>query len=621
MPVGNVQLAKDQSSSFYKYAPDLFNGNIRNMKVGIKKLDNPIGYYTYGYDQLNRIVKMDAWKDAETISEKYKERVTYDPNGNIKSYLRHNQNGVAMDKLTYNYAEDNNKLRQIKDDAPDNVNDQDIDTQRDEDNYVYDCSGNLIEDKSDKVKINWNLYGKVTDVKQNGTANFLTYGYDPMQNRALKVSGTGSAETKTYYFRDAQGNVLATYRLKNDVFSLEEVDIYGSSRLGLLKPNLQLYPSVSTENKDIEGQKRYELSNHLSNVLAVISDRKKGFGNINGNYAYFEALTLTAQDYYPFGMSLPGRTFNTEGYKYSFNGKEEDAEWTKQDYGARMYDKLSGRFWSIDPLTAQYPWYTPYQFAGNTPIQAIDLDGLEPYRLAYGFANNNNPKQNLFHSDNVINMYNATFVTSFNSLGIPRSSKYFWNEWQSTPLGVDALSPSNLKSIKRGESPIVDEQWNNVMKQFGADGTLEEIIQHHHHNKGPNAIPLPASKHTSAQYTQENHAMEQRVGKVSQKPGRFVKGAASVFLNLLPLLINSPNSPVYQFHQAGTITENKAYPTNLEDGPAYYEWRLRTDLAKEPIKEVEYFNSFTKINGEWRGKDPTGQKDYFDKDGNKIKFD
>ena len=36
------------------------------------------------------------------------------------------------------------------------------------------------------------------------------------------------------------------------------------------------------------------------------------------------------------------------------------------------------RFMSVDPLAPEYPWYTPYQFAGNTPIQAIDLDGLEP---------------------------------------------------------------------------------------------------------------------------------------------------------------------------------------------------------------------------------------------------
>ena len=32
----------------------------------------------------------------------------------------------------------------------------------------------------------------------------------------------------------------------------------------------------------------------------------------------------------------------------------------------------------MDPLRKEYPWYTPYQFAGNTPIKFIHLDGLEP---------------------------------------------------------------------------------------------------------------------------------------------------------------------------------------------------------------------------------------------------
>ena len=199
-----------------------------------------------------------------------------------------------------------------------------------------------------------------------------------MQNRALKVSGTRESVKKTYYFRDAQGNVLATYTLKNDVLTLEEIDIYGSSRLGLLKPNLQMYPSVSVENKDFEGKKNYELSNHLGNVLAVISDRKKGMGSSSGNYAYFDAVTISATDYFPFGMAMPGRTFNTEGYKFGFNGKENDSEWAKQDYGMRISDPRIARFLSIDPLTAQYPFYSPYQFAGNMPIWAIDLDGLEP---------------------------------------------------------------------------------------------------------------------------------------------------------------------------------------------------------------------------------------------------
>lgn len=71
---------------------------------------------------------------------------------------------------------------------------------------------------------------------------------------------------------------------------------------------------------------------------------------------------------------------------FGFNGKENDNEvkgnGNQQDYGMRIYDNRSCRFLSVDPLTNKYPWYTPYQFAGNTPIQAIDIDGLEPENVA-----------------------------------------------------------------------------------------------------------------------------------------------------------------------------------------------------------------------------------------------
>jgi Bacterial toxin 46 len=43
----------------------------------------------------------------------------------------------------------------------------------------------------------------------------------------------------------------------------------------------------------------------------------------------------------------------------------------------RIYDPRIGKFLSVDPIAANYPMLTPYQFASNSPIQAIDLDGLE----------------------------------------------------------------------------------------------------------------------------------------------------------------------------------------------------------------------------------------------------
>ena len=77
---------------------------------------------------------------------------------------------------------------------------------------------------------------------------------------------------------------------------------------------------------------------------------------------------------------MPNRTFNSESYRYGFNGMEKDDEWKAgavYDYGFRIYDARIAKFLSVDPLTSSYPWYTPYQFAGNSPIKFIDLDGLE----------------------------------------------------------------------------------------------------------------------------------------------------------------------------------------------------------------------------------------------------
>jgi RHS repeat-associated protein len=81
-------------------------------------------------------------------------------------------------------------------------------------------------------------------------------------------------------------------------------------------------------------------------------------------------------------MVMPGRSFEVAGaYRYGFNGKESDKEWdgggATYDYGFRIYDPRIARFLSVDPLSPEYPWYTPYQFAGNKPIDGVDLDGLE----------------------------------------------------------------------------------------------------------------------------------------------------------------------------------------------------------------------------------------------------
>jgi len=82
---------------------------------------------------------------------------------------------------------------------------------------------------------------------------------------------------------------------------------------------------------------------------------------------------------------MVGREFvgdTVAGYRYGFNGVEKDneikGEGNSLSFKYRVEDPRLGRFLSVDPLTKTYPWYSPYQFAGNTPIQAIDVEGAEP---------------------------------------------------------------------------------------------------------------------------------------------------------------------------------------------------------------------------------------------------
>jgi len=73
--------------------------------------------------------------------------------------------------------------------------------------------------------------------------------------------------------------------------------------------------------------------------------------------------------------------------RYGFNGKMKDNEVEGEgdvyDFGARIYDSRLGRFLSVDPFAQKYPELTTYQFASNSPIANIDLDGLEKFYYNY----------------------------------------------------------------------------------------------------------------------------------------------------------------------------------------------------------------------------------------------
>ena len=77
---------------------------------------------------------------------------------------------------------------------------------------------------------------------------------------------------------------------------------------------------------------------------------------------------------------------NIGGYRYFFNGQEGDNEVFTENslfaFDYRMHDARLGRFWSVDPLAAKYPWNSTYAFCENTPIWARELEGLEAWTVS-----------------------------------------------------------------------------------------------------------------------------------------------------------------------------------------------------------------------------------------------
>ncbi|MEL7147663.1 MAG: hypothetical protein AAFO69_14915, partial [Bacteroidota bacterium] len=176
--------------------------------------------------------------------------------------------------------------------------------------YRYDRIGNLIEDDVQHTTIDWTVYGKVDKVTKGG-GNVTDFTYDPAGNRVKKTTTTvdGSSKT-TYYIRDASGNIMATYKLQDSETTplLQEMPIYGSSRLGE-------YRGQSVWGQLQLGERRYEVSNHLGNVLSTFTDQL--IVDTNGDR---QLAVTSASDYYPFGMQMPGRNLGSGNYRYGFNG-------------------------------------------------------------------------------------------------------------------------------------------------------------------------------------------------------------------------------------------------------------------------------------------------------------
>jgi hypothetical protein len=253
---------------------------------------------------------------------------------------------------------------------------------------------NLISEQENISNIEWTVYGKISRISK--PSNFdLRYTYDAAGNRiSKKLNGV-----TTWYVRDASGNVMSVYShgasdYSNGQLSQIEVDLYGSSRLGISSrvTNMESEdnPGIALEGLGMakfanfnRRKKFFELGNHLGNVLATVSDAKRGVSGDGSLVDRYESDVVSASDYYPFGMLQPDRSWDGGKYRYGFNGQEKSDEIKGEgnSYSALFweYDPRVARRWNVD--VRPKVWESPYVSFVNNPLSIIDPLGDTTYRF------------------------------------------------------------------------------------------------------------------------------------------------------------------------------------------------------------------------------------------------
>ena len=689
----------------------LFNGNISWMTTDLKKIGQQKGSrakgmqsMVYQYDQLHRIVQSrslvsytpgSGFNTRNGVSP-YDEDYTYDPNGNILTLQRNDDHSTVMDNFQYQYYAHTNRLREIRP-ASDSLvissgevqsdsrvyrkvrlngsayvpagkkveirafeniyMDNDFEAQDGSDfwahivdgPYQYDAIGNLTANFEKETQITWTPYGKVREVHVKNDTIVVKYKYDATGNRIEKNVVRLDSISKSYvtrYLHDAGGNVMAIYK---DTTRTEQ-PIYGSARLGEFKGGR--YAGERTL-----GERNYELSNHLGNILTVITD------NVNMTTDSTWVSVVSASDYYPFGLTMKGRTgewsaheaaqsnivlasdfnqgsyspFTSDGtgvlsvdagrlklsgaslwntaatlvttvsghqysvsfdadvnnsgpivafvsdrtnnlasltieangsysytftatsvesvilfenaeasqrdfyldniiitdltasggtlvgntedvvaYRYGFNGKEKDTfDEAVYDYGFRIYNPRIAKFLSVDPLTKSYPAWSPYPFAMNSPVDGVDLDGLEYQAVT---DKEGSVTSFLWDPDNAYDK-NGALKSGYYERGITVEDRGTWKlgTWNEQKQRYDSYNIGSAKTTVYSYTKTKDEKGNIVKSPIAIEfngssmpsdptnyGTLApgfyKAVNHSHHGRYPalqlqttsGSIQLPA---------------------------------------------------------------------------------------------------------------------------------
>jgi RHS repeat-associated protein len=265
--------------------------------------------------------------------------------------------------------------------------------------YEYDEVGNIKQLSSDGSRSHWvrdYIYDQANNrlLRHSGTTN--EYYYDDHGNITGmphlhflrwdyrdQFYNTSNGTYSSFYSYDAQGNRTRKVIDKDNIietrFYINGFELYRREVNGAIdyeRTTLNISDDekafVLIEQKTRESEVvRYQYDNHLGSACLELDHT----GRI-----------ISYEEYHPFGTTSyrSGRSeIEVSLKRYKYCSKERDEQTGFYYYGMRYYAAWLCRFVSVDPLQFKYPYYTPYQYAGNKPVSFIDLDGREEFPNPY----------------------------------------------------------------------------------------------------------------------------------------------------------------------------------------------------------------------------------------------
>ena len=400
-PIGRLDVATGTSSVFGADGPAQYNGNISALITRNTGLDIPILATSYQYDQMGRLRDTRCFQESATsmsapsantnnglfdavrdfswrsMGDRWRMQIDYDKNGNITTINRRNETGAPMDAMAYTYAPETNKLMHIRDGAGQLSATGSVVDMPTNSTYRYDEKGRLTRENTDELT--WSATDKLKMYSSGGRST--QFKYDAFGRRYLKKGSDGNA---TITVRDISGNIISTYAIRAGRIYWQEVPLYASGRFGTWQPDTLLAATPPSTGPSVlgkrfgfyRGEKAYELTQHTGEVMAVVTDRRLPVRV--GTNATWTVDYIMAQDYYAFGMPMPGRT-RLSTYRFGFQGMErdDDLKGNGNSYTTefRQYDPRVGRWLSLDPMMDKYPGVSPYVAMMNNPIHITDEKG------------------------------------------------------------------------------------------------------------------------------------------------------------------------------------------------------------------------------------------------------